>query len=262
VIAAFVIIALLPPTALAVDSTLVSSYAWRDTFLPSGLPSVALRTNETSILWNPAGIAMGSRYSAGYGYTAVYAGEDRETGTHFILTNTSGLGFGFTKDNIGDGTRTRMLLAVAPRFSDALALGWTGKWRGTFNFDVGMMIRVANRLSLGFVGRDLRETEEARTYYEAGIALIISPRQFGMFYDAVVEDNAYREATAHGGGIYVGFENSVFFIGTLTYDGEGHTYFRFTLQLYSPNGLLEGAYMTATDDFTSLGGRFSRWAGR
>jgi hypothetical protein len=262
VIAVCAMIALAPVPAYALDSTLVSSYAWRDTFLPSGIPSVALRTNETSILWNPAGVAMGNPYSAGYAYTAVYSGDSKATGTHFILTNMRGLGFGFTRDNIGEGTKTRMLLNVSPRFSRSFALGWTGKWRGAFNFDVGAMMRVRNRLSLGFVGRDLRETKEARTYYEAGIALIISPRAFGIFYDTVIEDNIYRKATAHGGGIYVGFEGSVFFIGTLTNDGEGHTYFRFVLQLYSPSGLLEGAYMNATDDFTSLGGRFSRWAAK
>jgi hypothetical protein len=248
--------------ALAVDSTLVSSYAWRDTFLPGGLPSVALRVNETAILWNPAGIAMGNQYSAGYAYTAVYAGDDKETGTHFVLTNTKGLGFGFTRDTIGEGTRTRMLLTVAPRFSRAFALGWTGKWRGAFNFDVGAMMRIGQYVTLGFVGRDLREGKDARTYYEAGVALVASPRKFGMFYDVVIEDNESRKATAHGGGFYVGFEGSVFFISTLTSDGEGHTYFRFILQLYSPSGLLEGGYMTATDDFKSLGGRFSRWAPR
>ena len=256
------IIAAAAPPAMALDSTLVASYAWRDTFLPCGLPSVALRTNETAILWNPAGVALGNPYSAGYAYTAVYAGEDKETGTHYVLTNTRGLGFGFTKDNIGDGTRTRMLLTVAPRFSRTYALGWTGKWRGAFNFDVGAMMRVGDYLSLGFVGRDLRDARDARTYYEAGVALIASPNRFGMFYDAVFEDNEYRKATAHSGGIFVGFEGPVFFIATLTSDGEGHTYSRFILQLYSPSGLLEGGYMTATDDFTSLGGRFSRWTPR
>jgi hypothetical protein len=251
-----------PAAALAVDSTLVESFAWRDTFLPCGIPSVALRTNETAMLWNPAGVALGSPFSAGYAYTAVYAGDDKATGTHFALTNTRGLGFGFTRDNIGDGTRTRMLFTVAPRFSPVLGVGWTGKWRGGFNFDVGMAMRIRNRISLGFVGRDLRETREARTYYEAGIALIISPRKFGLFYDAIIEDNEYRKATAHTGGIYVGFEGSVFFIGTLTDDGEGHTYFRFILQLYSPSGLLEGSYMTSNADFKSLSGRFSRWTAK
>lgn len=258
-LAACLLTAVAPAPARALDSALVASYAWRDTFLPCGVPSVALRTNETSILWNPAGVSMGNSYSAGYAYTAVYSGDSKETGTHFILSNTKGLGFGFTRDNIGDGTRTRMLLTVSPRFSDAFALGWTGKWRGAFNFDVGAIMRIRNIISLGFVGRDLRNTREARTYYEAGIALIASPGKFGAFYDTVIEDNIYRKATAHGGGIYLGFESSVFLIGTLTSDGEGHTYFRFTLQLYSPSGLLEGAYMTSPD-FNSLGGRFSRWA--
>ena len=251
--------ALAPGLGLAADSTLVESYAWRDTFLPCGIPSVALRTNGTAMLWNPAGVALGSPFSAGYAYTAVYAGEDKATGTHFALTNTRGMGFGFTRDNIGDGTKTRMLFTVAPRFSKVFAVGWTGKWRGGFNFDVGAVMRVRDRISLGFVGRDLRETREARTYYEAGIGVIISPQKFGVFYDAIIEDNEYRKATAHNGGIYVGFEGSVFFIGTLTDDGEGHTYFRFTLQLYSPSGLLEGAYMTSNADFKSLAGRFSRW---
>ena len=249
-----------PGTALAVDSSFVASYAWRDTFLPCGIPSVALRTNETAMLWNPAGVALGSAFSAGYAYTAVYEGDDKASGTHFALTNTRGLGFGFTRDTIGDGTRTRMLLTVAPRFSQVFAVGWTGKWRGAFNFDVGAVMRIKNRVSLGFVGRDLRETKQARTYYEAGIAVIVSPSKFGMFYDAIIEDNEYRNATAHSGGIYVGFEGSVFFVGTLTDDGEGHTYFRFNLQLYSPGGLLDGGYMTSNAGFTSLGGRFSRWA--
>jgi hypothetical protein len=248
-----------PAPALAVDSLLVSSYAWRDTFLPCGLPSVSLRTNETAILWNPAGIAMGNAHSVGYAYTAVYSGDSKETGTHFMLTNTRGLGFGLTRDNIGDGTRTRMLLAVAPRFSDAISVGWTGKWRGGFNFDVGAMMKIGNRLSLGFVGRDLRDSHDARTYYETGIALVASPSKFGVFYDAVIEDNLYRKATAHGGGFYLGFESSAFFICSLTSDGEGNTYFKFILQLYSPNGLLEGSYATSSNDFKSLSGRFSRW---
>ena len=254
-----VVLALAAP-AYALDSLLVASYAWRDTFLPCGMPSVALRTNETAMLWNPAGVAMGNPFSAGYAYSSVYAGDDRETGTHFVLTNTRGMGFGFTHDNIGDGTKTRMLFTVAPRFSSRFAVGWTGKWRGGFNFDVGAMMRIGNRISLGFVGRDLRDTRDIRRYYETGAALIITPRRFGVFYNAVIEDNDYRRATAHGGGIYVGFEGSVFFMGTLTDDGEGHTYFRFTLQLYSPSGLIEGAYMTSTDDFRSLSGRISRWS--
>jgi len=255
-----VLAAAAPGTALAVDSAFVDSYAWRDTFLPCGIPSVALRTNETAMLWNPAGVALGSAFSGGYAYTAVYSDEDKASGTHFMLTSTRGLGFGFTKDTIGEGTRTRMLFTVAPRFSQVFAVGWTGKWRGAFNFDVGAVVRIKNKISLGFVGRDLRETQQARTYYEAGVAVIISPSKFGLFYDMVIEDNEYRKATAHSGGIYVGFEGSVFFVGTLTDDGEGHTYFRFNLQLYSPGGLLEGSYMTSNAGFTSLGGRFSRWA--
>lgn len=257
-----VLAAAAPGTTLAVDSSLVHSYAWRDTFLPCGIPSVALRTNETAMLWNPAGIAMGSPFSAGYAYTAVHSGEDKASGTHFILTNTRGIGFGLTRDDIGEGTTTRMLFTVAPRFSRVFAVGWTGKWRGDFNFDVGAVMRIKDKISLGFVGRDLRETRQARTYYEAGIALILSPSKFGIFYDTIIEDNEYRKATAHSGGIYVGFEGSVFFVGTLTDDGEGHTYFRFTLQLYSPSGLLEGAYMTSSDDFTSLAGRISRWTAK
>jgi hypothetical protein len=259
-LAACVILLTAPAPALALDSLLVSSYAWRDTFLPCGLPSVSLRTNETSILWNPAGIPMGNAYSVGYAYTAVYSGDNKETGTHFVLTNTSGLGFGFTRDNIGEGTRMRMLLAVAPRFSRAISMGWTGKWRGGFNFDVGAMMRIGDRVSLGFVGRDLRDTEDARTYYEAGIGLRVTPQKFGVFFDTVIEDNAYRRATARGGGFYLGFEKSVFFIGSLTYDGEGNTYFKFILQLYSPGGLLEGSYGTSSNDFKSLGGRVSRWS--
>ena len=253
------VLAAAPAAALAVDSTLVESFAWRETFLPCGIPSVALRTNETAMLWNPAGVALGSAFSAGYAYTGVYAGDDKAAGTHFALTNTRGLGFGFTRDNIGEGTKTRMLFTVAPRFSPVFAVGWTGKWRGGFNFDVGTAVRIRNRVSLGFVGRDLRETRQARTYYEAGIALIISPQKLGVFYDAIIEDNEYRNATAHSGGIYVGFEGTVFFVATLTDDGEGHTYFKFNLQLYSPSGLLEGAYMTSNADFKSLSGRFSRW---
>ncbi len=250
----------MPGRALAADSSLVESYAWRETFLPCGIPSVALRTNETAMLWNPAGVAMGSDFSAGYAYTAVYSGDEKAAGTHFVLTNARGLGFGFTKDNIGEGTRTRMLFTVAPRFSRAFAVGWTGKWRGAFNFDVGAVMRIRDKISLGFVGRDLRETRRARTYYEAGIAAILSPSKFGLFYDVIIEDNEYRKATAQGGGLYVGFEGSVFFVGTLTYDGEGHTYLRFNLQLYSPSGLAEGAYMTSSDGFKSLSGRFSRWS--
>ena len=50
--------AAVPAAALALDSTLVESFAWRDTFLPCGIPSVALRTNETAMLWNPAGVAL------------------------------------------------------------------------------------------------------------------------------------------------------------------------------------------------------------
>lgn len=263
---ALLAVAALPTALLADDSLEVDtrvplheSFAWRETFLPPGVPSVALRTNETAILWNPAGIAMGSRYSAGYAYTAVYSGDSRETGTHYILTNTSGLGFGVTKDNIGDGTRTRMLFTVAPRFSDQIAVGWTGKWRGAFNFDVGAMLRLQNLLSLGFVGRDLRETQDARTYYETGAAWLISPNKFGVFYDVIIEDNTYRKATAHGGGFYVGFDDQVFFMGTLHTDGDGNTFFRFMLQLYSPTGLLEGSYMNSSNDFKALSGRFSRW---
>jgi hypothetical protein len=78
----------------------------------------------------------------GYAYTAVYSGDNKETGTHFVLTNTSGLGFGFTRDNIGEGTRMRMLLAVAPRFSLTRSMGWNGKWRGGYNYDVGAVMRI------------------------------------------------------------------------------------------------------------------------
>jgi hypothetical protein len=248
--------------ALSGDSLLVESFAWRDTFLPCGLPSVALRTNETAILWNPAGIAMGNSYSAGYAYTAVYSGEERKTGTHFVLSNTRGLGFGLTKDDIGEGTKTRILFAVAPRFSHRISVGWTGKWRGRFNFDVGAMLRIKEHISLGFVGRDLRDTRDARTYYESGIALLVSPSKFGLFYDVIVEDNIYRKATAHGGGLYIGFENQVFFMAALTADGEGSTYLRFVLQLFSPGGLLEGSYMESSNDYKSLSGRFSRWSVR
>ena len=53
------------------DSTLV----YRDAFLPPGVPSIAVRTDETAMLWNPAGLAFSGGYFLGYAWNCPVVGD-------------------------------------------------------------------------------------------------------------------------------------------------------------------------------------------
>ena len=45
------------------------------------------------------------------------------------------------------------------------------RWKGGFNFDCGVMALIGKRISIGLVGRNLRNKDNVRRYYEGGIAV-------------------------------------------------------------------------------------------
>jgi hypothetical protein len=250
------------PDSVTVDiAPIEASFAWRDAFLPPGVPTVAIRSDETAMLWNPAGMAYSGTYYLGYAWKGTYRKDvtreyDKEISTHFFLTKARGFAFGYVRDSYSEGEQNMFLFSLAPRISEFFSLGWTGKWKAGFNFDVGTMVRLGPKITLGFVGRDLRERSNTRRYWETGLA-VTATRRLLLHYDVIVEDSSWRIATAHGGGFYANLKSGISFGASYFTDGEGNGIIRGSLKLMMPGNVIDSEYSNSTDDYQTLGVRIS-----
>jgi hypothetical protein len=234
-----------------------SSFTFREAFLPPGVPSVALRDDETALLWNPAGIAMSDVYYIGYAWKGTYFEDKRQVATHFFLTKASGFAIGLSRDDYSEGVKNTTYFAVAPKISRSLAVGFTGKWKGAFNFDCGTLLRLGKRISVGFVGRNLRSRENVRRYWEGGVGVYALRRRLVLFSDVIVEDSPWREATAYGGGFVLKLQPWASVTTSYFTDGQDNEILRATLELVLPRRIIEGEYSTASNDWQTLSGRIS-----
>jgi hypothetical protein len=237
-----------------------ATFSYRETFLPPGVQSVAMRTDETAILWNPAGLAMSPIYYIGYSWKGTYLKDDRQVESQFLLTKARGFGMGFVRDDYSPHTKTTTLFTLAPHVVDDFAIGFTGKWKGGFNFDCGAMLRVKDRLTLGVVGRNLRERENIRRYLEGGVAITAVPQRLTLFFDVIDEDSPWRDALAYGGGFTARLEYSVNVGASYFYDGDGNKIFRASLSFMSGINVLAGEYSTATNKWYTVGARLASYS--
>lgn len=247
----------LPLFAADPPDPILSTLAYRDAFLPPGAPSVAVHADETAMLWNPAGLAMSGVYYLGYSWKGTYYEDDLQIQSHYALTKAKGFGIGIMRDNYSEGVKTTTLFSLAPPITDYLTLGWTGKWKGGFNFDVGAMLVLERHLALGFVGRNVRYRDDVRRYWEGGLALHAVPGRFTLHFDVIVEDSPWRAETGLGGGINANLESGISVSASYFTDGEGHGIARGGLRLRMPGNIFEGEYTQYTNDFQTLGARLS-----
>jgi hypothetical protein len=218
---------------------------------------VAIRTDETAMLWNPAGLAFSGVYYLGYAWKGTYYKRHKEISTHFFLTKASGFGIGYTRDNYSDGTQNQFLISLAPQISNSFSVGVTNKWKGAYNLDAGAWLKFGTMGTLGFVWRDVRETERDRKTYEAGLAIFPSERA-ALHFDVIIEDNSWRKGTTLGGGLYAGISQS-FYVGASYFrDGDGNNTVRVTLKLHMPTNVAESDISRSSDDFQTYGIRMTR----
>jgi hypothetical protein len=255
VIATLAVLTLLAPLAHAAE--IDSSLTFRDAFLPPGTPSVAMRSDETSVLWNPAGLGMSDTYYLGFAWKATYLGDDRKVTTHYFLTKAKGFGIGLMRDDYSEGVRNTTIFSLGPRVSNKFALGFTGKWKGGFNFDAGAIARLGSRASVGIVGRNLRDKDDVRRYYEAGIGLTVVRGRMSAFFDAIQEDSPWREATAYGGGILLYLEHGISVSSSYFDDGEGNGTIRASIRFLMSSRIIEGEYSQTSDDWETLSARIA-----
>ena len=243
------------PSASASD--VEGSFAFRETFLPPGPPSVALRDDETAILWNPAGLPHSRTYYLGYTWKSVYLAGHQKTITHFFLTKARGFATGFVRDNISEGVKTATVLSIAPEIWRGFSLGFTGKWKGKFNYDLGAMLRIRRRVSLGIVGRNIRHKPDVRRYWEGGIGIYAIPGKLTFFCDVVQEDSPWREEIGYGCGLTLRLRGG--FVTRASYfdDGSGNGIIRASLVLTSPATVLEGEYSSWTKDWETMAVRLA-----
>jgi hypothetical protein len=247
----------LAPSARAGD--LDSTFNYREAFLPPGVPSVAMRFDETAILWNPAGMALSRTYYMGYAWKGTYREDARQIATQFFLVKARGFGLGFARDDVSPGTRTATLFSLSPRLGDSFAVGFTGKWKGGFNFDVGAMYKYEDRVALGVVARNLRDVRETRPdvrrYIEGGVAVTAVPHRLALFADVINEESPWRDQLAYGGGLTARLEYGI--NATLAYsnDGEGNETYRGSLNFIGGSNIIEGEYSSSTSGYHTLAGR-------
>ena len=237
--------------AKAVDST----FTFRDALLPPGVPSVAMRDDETAMLWNPAGLAMSRAYLVSYAWKGTYHEDDRQVSTHFLLMKARGFGLGFTRDDTAPGTKVTTLFTLAPHVVSNFALGFTGKWKGGFNFDSGLMYRKEPYFSLGFVARNLRDRKNARRYFEGGVAIAAAPHRLTLFFDVINEESTFRDAFAYGGGLSAKMEYGITLNASCFTDGQHHETYRASLNLSGGVNVIEGEYSVTTNDWSTVSAR-------
>jgi hypothetical protein len=251
---------LLPIISLAADPApdpILSTLTYRDAFLPPGIPSVAMHADETAILWNPAGIAMSGVYYLGYAWKGTYCDGDLAVQSQYVLTKARGFGIGVMRDDYSRGVKTTTLFSLAPPITDKFSVGWTGKWKGGFNFDAGAMLVLGRRISIGFVGRNIRYKEDVRRYWESGLALQAVPGRLTCHFDVIVEDSPWRAETALGGGFNANLDHGILISASYFTDGEGHGISRAGLRLSMPGNTFEGEYTQYTNDYQTMGARLA-----
>jgi hypothetical protein len=219
-----------------------------------------MREDETAILWNPAGLAMSPAYYVSYAWKGTYLEDDRKIATHFVLTKARGFGLGFMRDDYSQGTRTTALFTLGPRLTRTSSVGFTGKWRGGFNFDCGALYWRPDQMTIGVVGRNLREKEGVRRYVEGGIAIVAVPRRLTLFFDVVDEDSRWRDALAFGGGFRARLQYGIETTLSCFDDGEGHQIYRASMSFIGGINIIEGEYSTSSNDWRSLSGRLASWS--
>ncbi|MFZ1947334.1 MAG: hypothetical protein WAW06_07280 [bacterium] len=234
-----------------------SSLSYREAFLPPGVPSVALRYDETAMLWNPAGLALSTAYYLGYAWKGTYLDGKRQVATHFLLVKSKGFGLGFMRDDYSEGTKITSLFTLAPHVTRTSAVGFTGKWKGGFNFDCGAIYRFRDRVSVGVVGRNLRDRPNVRRYIEGGLAVTAVPRRLNVFFDVINEESPWRDALGYGGGLTARLEHGVSTSLSYFTDGSDHGTVRASLSFISGVNLIEGEYSSSSDDWTTLAGRIA-----
>ncbi|MFC1799928.1 hypothetical protein ACFL2Z_03350 [Candidatus Eisenbacteria bacterium] len=234
------------------DSTL----AYRDAFLPPGVPSIAVRTDETAMLWNPAGLAFSGMYFLGYAWKGTYYKQHQEISTHFFLTKAGGFGIGYTRDSYSKGTKNQFLISLAPPISKSFSVGVTNKWKGAYNLDAGAWLKFGNMGTLAFVWRDLRDTDHDRKTYEAGLGIFPTQR-VALHFDVIIEDNSWRTGTTIGGGLYAAVSQSFYVGGSYFKDGDGNGIMRAALKLQMPGNVAEGEFSKSSDDYQTYGIRMT-----
>jgi len=233
-----------------------STFAYRDAFLPPGVPSVAVRTDETAMLWNPAGLAFSGAYFLGYAWKGTYYKQHQEISTHFFLTKMGGFGIGYTRDSYSKGTQNQFLISLAPPISKSFSIGVTNKWKGAFNLDAGAWLKFGDMGTLAFVWRDIRETDRDRKAYEAGLAIFPTQRST-LHFDVIIEDNSWRKATTLGGGLYAALSQNFYLGGSYFWDGNGNRIMRVGLKLQMPGNVAEGTLSRYSDDYQTYGIRMT-----
>ena len=241
----------------SLGTALDSSFTFREVCLPPGVPSVALRSDETAVLWNPAGLAMSKTYYVGYAWKGTYLEDARQVAVHFLMIKSRGFGLAFSRDDVSDGVKNTVYVALARSFPGRIATGVTAKWKGAFNYDCGAVARLGKRMSVGLVGRNLRNRSKSRRYWEGGVGIYAVRKRLLVFSDVVAEDSPWRKATADGGGLVLHLADWATVTTAYFTDGEDNNTFRTTLQIGLPRRVIEGEYSKASDDWQTLSARLS-----
>lgn len=251
------LISVAPDQALAQKTAIDSTGFFRDLYLPPGLPSVALQIDENAIIWNPSAIGLSQRYYIGYAWKGIYRQGKKVATNHFFLTKSRGLGFGFMHDSHSVGVKTTTLLSIAPPVSSRFSIGFTGRWRGGFNFDFGATAVPMQRIRVAIVGRNLRQDRSSQRYIEAGLAGAAISSKVTVFADVIFEETDLRKTTTYGGGIVTnwghGFTTSLAFL----VDQDHVSVIKAGIRFHSNPNIIEGEYWKSSNRWSSLSARIS-----
>ncbi len=183
----------------------------------------AVGTNNETLIWNPAGMALRKRYDIDAQY--MHAKRDATNGYNIsVVDSTTGPvagGVNYTYTNAGprDAGIHRLQLGFAVQLSESLAVGISGKhffghytlhdapetkpqlWAG----DVGVLARISEHLQIGASARNLirdERSELTRRDIGAGIAFVDESLTVTAEADWDLEDKK-RSTAWRGGAEYV-----------------------------------------------------------
>lgn len=243
--------------AFAASGQINSSGCLRDLYLPPGTPSVAIQIDENAILWNPSGIGLSSNYYVGYAWKGIYLDGKKEAANQFFLVKSRGFGFGFMHDSYSIGVKTSTLLAISPPIMSRFSIGFTGKWRGGFNFDCGTTIVPINRIRIGVVGRNLRKKPDVPRYLEGGVAAAAIRNRLTIFADVIFDQSDLRKTTTFGGGLIANWGKGLMTSFSFFKNQDGITTIRAGIRIHTGPNIIEGEYWESSDNRSSISTRLS-----
>lgn len=217
-----------------------------------GSAFTAIADDTAAVRMNPAGIALNKVYIFSLSSTKIKDGASAYNATIVDYQTTEmPVGISYTRETIADIQMDYGIISFAERHGNLL-IGISGKYfaqesntkEKDYSYDVGVLIKGSNNLSIGFVAKNLEKTKFSFVHKEYTAGISFSPKNsFKLSYDYTKDNDAIDKDYISAAGIEVALRKDVTIRGGYIDNSISSTeYYSTGLTLASPTMKLEYGY--------------------